>query len=126
MRVFNITDASTAALRERGLENQHIRVGDTVIAPGSYADLRGTARETSELQVYVKVRAVALDELPVDYAKKRGLDIRGKKLTPEPDKPAPEAKLALPSMPIFEESVTRRVFKMDPVEDQDPPKKKGK
>lgn len=85
MRVFNITDASTAALRNQGLENQHIRVGSTVIAPGTYVDLRGTARERSELQSFLKVRAVVIDELPVDYAAKRGLDIHGKKLTPEPE-----------------------------------------
>lgn len=80
MRVFNITDASTAALRARGLENQHIRVGTTVIAPGGYADLRGTAKELSELQQLVKVRALVPEELPVDYAAKRGLDVRGNKL----------------------------------------------
>jgi hypothetical protein len=113
MRVFNITDASTAALRAQGLENQHIRVGSAVIAPGTSVDLRGTARERSELQSFLKVRAVVIDELPVDYAAKRGLDIRGRKLAPEPkegdtfkaEAPAPEFKMEpielLPELPEF-------------------------
>lgn len=83
MKVFNITDASTAALRNQGLENQHIKVGDVVVPPGGSAVLRGTAKERSELQVYTKVGAVALDELPVVYAAKRGLTIHGHKLVPD-------------------------------------------
>jgi hypothetical protein len=84
MKVFNITDASTAALRNRGLENQHIKVGEVVIPPGGSAVLRGTAKERSELQVYLKVGAASLDELPVVYASKRGLTIQGEKIAPEP------------------------------------------
>lgn len=131
MRVFNITDASTAALRSRSLENQHIRVGDTVIPPGGSADLRGTAREMSELQPLVRVRAVALDELPVDYAAKRGLDIHGNKLV----KKTAEDVIATMPIPLGEESVTRQIFRAgEPIEFKDPvvlapeetPRKKGK
>jgi hypothetical protein len=82
MKVFNITDASTHALRNQGLEGQHIRVGDVVIAPGSSAVIRGTAREVSELVPLTKVGAVALDQLPVWYAAKRGLSLSGEPLTP--------------------------------------------
>lgn len=87
MKVFNITDASTAALRNQGLEGQHIRVGETVIAPGKSVTLRGTAKERAELQTYIKVGAVAIDELPPAYAAKRGLNLDGSTIIVA--KPAP-------------------------------------
>ena len=105
MRVFNITDASTAALRNQGLENQHIRVGETVIPPGGSVTLRGTSKERSELQVYIKVGAVALEELPVAYAAKRGLNLDGTTLpTPQPNPtPAPAPVEALRGMDVTPE-----------------------
>lgn len=99
MKVFNITDASTAALRNRGLENQHLKVGDVVIPPGGSAVLRGTAKETSELSAFVKVGAVAIDELPVVYAAKRNLALDGSSLAPAPK---PEAELE--SWDVIEEA----------------------
>jgi hypothetical protein len=45
----------------------------------------GTARERSELQVYIKVGAIALDELPPAYAARRGLRLDGTPIAP----PAP-------------------------------------
>ena|SRR5688572_3504811 len=109
MKVFNITDASTAALRNRGLENQHIKVGETIIPPGGSAVLRGTAKERSELQIYVKVGAVALEELPVIYASKRGLTLRGEPL--EAPKPEPEPVRVVEEMRV-EELPTEEPFKM--------------
>lgn len=122
MRVFNITDASTAALRSQGLENQHIRVGSTVIAPGTSADLRGTARERSELQSFLKVRAVVLDELPVDYAAKRGLDVHGRKLAPEPVVKEGNTFMVTEPVPAFPMDVADLIPEL-PVETS---KKKGK
>jgi hypothetical protein len=87
VKVFNTTDAATAALVSQGLANQSIKVGDTVIHPGKSAELRGTARERSELQVYLRVGAAAIDELPVLYANKRGLKLDGSSV--EPPKPEP-------------------------------------
>ena len=77
MKVFNITDASTSALRNRGLENLPFKVGETIIPSGSSAVLRGTAKERSELQPLLKAGAAALDELPEWYAMKRGLNLDG-------------------------------------------------
>jgi len=109
MRVFNITDASTAALRNQGLENQHIRVGETVIPPGGSVTLRGTAKERSELQVYIKVGAVALEELPVAYAAKRGLNLDGSTIpTPVPE-PTPAPVEALRGMDVTPELVVDEV-----------------
>src|SRR4030067_3114729 len=90
MRVFNITYASTAALRTQGLENQHIRVGETVIPPGGSVTLRGTAKERSELQVYIRVGGVALEEIPVAYAAKRGLNLDGSTIPTPTPKPTPD------------------------------------
>lgn len=77
MKVFNITDASTSALESQGLANQAIKVGDTVIPKGGSATLRGTAKERAELQVFIKVGAVTIDELPPAYAARRGLNLDG-------------------------------------------------
>lgn len=123
MKVFNITDASTAALRNQGLENQHIRVGETVIPPGGSADIRGTARERSELSALLKVGALALDELPPHYAAKRGLTVYGQKLVPD-EKPQVE----LPPMPISLSgpSFTRLISEGAPEEEPEAPKKRGK
>jgi hypothetical protein len=77
VKVFNITDAATSALTAQGLANQAIKVGETVIPKGGSADIRGTARERAELQVFLKVGAVALDELPPAYAARRGLNLDG-------------------------------------------------
>jgi hypothetical protein len=88
MKVFNITDASTAALRSQHLENQHILVGETIVPPGASAEIRGTAKERSELQVFVKIGAIAIDELPAFYAAKRGLNLDGTPL--EVEEAAPE------------------------------------
>ena len=104
MKVFNITDASTAALRSRGLENQHIRVGETIIAPGGSATLRGTAKERSELQVYIKVGALTLEELPVAYAAKRGLNLNGTAIPKPEPVPAP-APAPLEFAQVWPESV---------------------
>jgi hypothetical protein len=104
MKVFNVTDASTAALRNQGLENQHIRVGETVIPPGGSATLRGTAKERSELQVYIKVGAVAIDELPPAYAAKRGLNLDGSEIPKPPPPPAPvEAPVEAKKKTLFSE-----------------------
>lgn len=77
MKVFNITDAATSALTAQGLANQAIKVGDTVIPKGGSAEIRGTAKERSELQVFIKVGAVVLDSLPPAYAARRGLNVNG-------------------------------------------------
>jgi hypothetical protein len=77
MKVFNITDASTAALRNQGLENQHIKVGDVIVAPGASTVLRGTAKERSELSSLIKAGAVVVGKLPVWYAAKRNLSLDG-------------------------------------------------
>lgn len=77
MKVFNITDASTAALRNQGMENLPFRVGEVVVKPGDSAVLRGTAKERSELHPLVKSGAAAIDELPAWYAAKRGLNVDG-------------------------------------------------
>lgn len=103
MKVFNITDAATAALRNQGLEKQHIKVGETVIPPGGSANLRGTSKERAELQVFIKVGAVALDELPAAYAAKRGLNLDGSPI-PAPA-PAPEkaVKVLAPMQDVWAE-----------------------
>lgn len=91
MKVFNITDASTAALRNQGLENLPFKVGETIISPGTSGIIRGTARELSELQPLLKKGAAALDELPVWYASKRGLSIDGTPIVEEePSEPPSE------------------------------------
>lgn len=114
MKVFNITDASTAALRSQGLENQHIKVGETVIPPGGSVVLRGTAKERSELQVYVKVGAVSLEELPVLYATRRNLTIYGEKI--------PQVE---PAKSLNEPSEQKMFELVQVEEDPEPPKRKG-
>lgn len=88
-RVFNITDGSTAALRNQHLENQHIRVGETIIPPGKFVDIRATARELNDALILVKIGALALDELPAAYAAKRGLNIDGSVIPKEEEPPHP-------------------------------------
>lgn len=99
-RVFNITDGSTAALRNQNLERQHIRIGETTIPPGGYADVRGTAKEMSDAQIFVKIGALALDELPELYAARRGLNSDGstKVVEAEPPHPPP-ADSPMPTPP---------------------------
>lgn len=98
MKVFNITDASTTALETRGLANQAIKVGDTVIPKGGSATIRGTARERSELQVFIKVGAIAIDELPPAYAARRGLNLDGTPIPPPKPEPAPPAPDTTPAV----------------------------
>jgi hypothetical protein len=96
MRVFNITDSDTQALRAQGLSNQHLRIVDTVIPCGGSAELRGTAREKSEMRIYLKVRAITIDELPEDYAAMRGVRVDGSPLEPpefEDEAPPPSSQI---------------------------------
>jgi hypothetical protein len=90
MKVFNITDVSTPALRNQHLENQPLKVVDTVIMPGKSAEFRGTARERNEASVFLKSGAVAIDELPPAYAAKKGLDVHGRELPKSPAPVVPE------------------------------------
>lgn len=111
MKVFNITDSNTNALVSRGLANQALKVGETVIPAGKSAELRGTAREMSELQVYLRVGAVALDELPPAYASRRGLHLDGSPLAPEPTPApvnAPSDQKMLGTEPAPEETTSKK------------------
>ena len=47
MKVFNISDVETPILVERGLANSPIRVGDTIIPPGTSADVHRKHRATA-------------------------------------------------------------------------------
>jgi hypothetical protein len=82
VKVFNITDAPTSGLDAQGLSNQHLKIGDTVIPKGGSAVIKGTAREQAELQVFIKARAVTIDELPPAYAARRGLNVDGTPIAP--------------------------------------------
>lgn len=87
MKVFNITDVETRALKQQGLVGVSIKVGEVSIAPGESQELRGTAKEKSEVAAFIRRGAASVDQLPPGYAHKRGLLLSGDKpstTTPEP------------------------------------------
>lgn len=69
MKVFNLTDIETPELKQRGLSQQSIAVGDKLLAPGASDDIDDAtlARVRPELQRMVALKTVALGELPAEY-----------------------------------------------------------
>lgn len=108
MKVFNLTDVETRTLKQQGLKNVPVKVGDTVIPPGEARELRGSARERAEASALVRRGAIAVDSLPPGYAHKRGLLLSGAK------KPEPKSK----EDPVKDEAVK-------PSEDPKPPRQRG-
>lgn len=103
MKVFNITDVETRPLKQQGLRNVPIKVGETVIPPGESRVLRGTARERSEVSAFVRKGAAAVEQLPPWYAHRRGLLVSGAShpkesavpaSTPEPSEPSESSELS--------------------------------
>lgn len=71
MKVFNLTDISTPVLEQRGLVEQHIAVGRSMIRPGEFAEVEDTPHTRSKLDFLVTVGGVAIDSLPPNYVKAR-------------------------------------------------------
>jgi hypothetical protein len=67
MKVFNLTDVETPKLKQRGLLNQTVVVGDKPIAPGASAEFEGTPWERASARHAASVGAVSVDALPGSY-----------------------------------------------------------
>lgn len=69
MKVFNLTDIETKALAQRNLMQQHVAVGDQMLAPGESVDIDDAtfARIQHHLQELVMVGVLACGEETADY-----------------------------------------------------------
>lgn len=65
MKVFNLTDVPTSALKAVGWVNTTIQVGSLSVAPGKSIDVPEKFR--AELSKYIRPGALALDEAPKGY-----------------------------------------------------------
>ena len=64
MKAYNITDVSTPQLEQKGLVNTPIKLGDTMILPGTMRDVHARHRAHA---VQRFAGAIALDSLPPGY-----------------------------------------------------------
>ncbi len=73
MKVFNLTDIETPALKQRGLLNQTFAVGDKLLAPGASdeVDDETLERVRPELQNMVALGIAALGDVPSEYTAKK-------------------------------------------------------
>lgn len=68
MKVYNLTDVETGLLRRRSMVNVAIKVGETVIRPGTCAVLPNKASLQSFIQQnYAAVGALSIDGVPSGY-----------------------------------------------------------
>ena len=92
MKVFNLTDISTATLEQYQMLKHTIGVGRYTIEPGASVDIeaKDEAFARSHLEHFVKIGAVALNEPPATYAKGKS-DVAPKAPEKTPEKPFEKA-----------------------------------
>ena len=71
MRIFNLTDVSTSALKAAGLENVSITVNGVAIVPGESAEVKGPHTDVSRL---FHCSALAYEQ-PDEYLRAKGLKV---------------------------------------------------
>lgn len=73
MKVYNLTDVETPKLKQHGLMNQHIAVGEKMVAPGGDEDIDDATfeRVQPELQKLVELGALSCDVAPDAYKSKK-------------------------------------------------------
>ena len=67
--IYNLTDIETAKLTQRSLVNAAIAVGEQMTSPGDAVEVDDATfdRCQSQLEVFVGLGALAIDELPAKY-----------------------------------------------------------
>lgn len=67
--IYNLTDVETPKLTQRSLVNAAIAVGDQMTSPGDAVEVDDATFERcqSQLEVFVGLGALAIDELPAKY-----------------------------------------------------------
>ncbi|NBO64656.1 MAG: hypothetical protein EBU88_07400 [Acidobacteria bacterium] len=68
MKCYNLTDVETPELKKRGLVNRVLAVRSVLIPPGGCADVPEDATSRRDADNYVKVGALAIDDLPIAYS----------------------------------------------------------
>jgi hypothetical protein len=71
LRVFNLTDVATPELEQNGLVCKPLVVYDTLVNPGTEAEVEETAMSFRDAQYYVSVGAMAIGALPSAYVMAR-------------------------------------------------------
>lgn len=89
MKVFNLTDVETPALKQRGLCQQTFAVGKALVGPGQSAEVDEAylAHLGPGLQQLVSLGAAAVGQPPVAYR-------LAKEKMPPPPPPAPDPEPA--------------------------------
>lgn len=77
MKIFNLTDVETPALKERGLSNQPIIVHRWVINPGEGCEVQDSDQVRRALRGYVKDGMASVNVLPPSYVVKKEQKKRG-------------------------------------------------
>ena len=90
MKVFNLTDVSTSALKAVGWVNVPIRVGGQSVAPGTSIEISEKFRP--ELLKYIRSGALALDTAPKGYVSAES------HVPPVPTQPAPSVFESAPEV----------------------------
>lgn len=79
MRVWNLTDVETSALRHRGLLNVNISVAGETVGAGSFIDVPDKGAARAELAPLLAVGAVHIGPVAPDYY----LNMKPRPLSPE-------------------------------------------
>jgi len=98
-KVFNLTDRNSAELRQRGLVGSSIPVGDKMLAPGEMLEVDDDTFALAQpgLEDFVRLKALAVDVLPEDYAKEKAATKPRTPSTSDPaDMPTDEPKAEEP------------------------------
>jgi hypothetical protein len=97
MKVFNLTDISTKALRTHRLERQTLVVGKAVIAPGASDDVEDTPHMRRKLEHFLSAGAVAIDVLPPEYVSAKGKEPAHRARRPGARDERPESAVQAPA-----------------------------
>jgi len=68
MRVFNLTDVPTEELKQYGLINLNILVGEDLVRPGESVAVPDLPNLRHKIKFLVEVGALAIEKVPVEYA----------------------------------------------------------
>jgi hypothetical protein len=110
MRVFNLTDVSTPALKRHGLEQQTIVVGTALLPPGGMEEIGDEPHVRAGAQFLVDVGAIAFEQLPPAYmAGKADVAVTSPPAPPivTAPEPTPEPEPAPEPAPVVVEEAPR-------------------
>ena len=104
MKVYNLTDVPTDLLEVRQLVGCPVKVGNTVVMPGTWAEIPDRADALSDVNRYRVIGVLAVDVLPEQYVKAKqaitpkshGLDVIRERLRES----AESTRLFTPDIPF--------------------------